>query len=142
MSAFKAVVGQLYERRPEVIAACETVLAELMDTSILDAKLEKARSDAETIAAEVKALVGKDAGDTFKERYAALEKRYITIQKKLQTLEADRDEQLYRARKAKAFLKTMDSTDDLSDEELFIALVDKVVVGEKLTFVLRDGSEW
>jgi len=142
MAAFKAVVGQLYERRPEVIAACETVLAELMDTSILDAKLEKARSDAETIAAEVKALVGKDAGDTFKERYAALEKRYITIQKKIQTLEANRDEQLYRARKAKAFLKTMDSTDDLSDEELFIALVDKVVVGEKLTFVLRDGSEW
>ena len=29
MAAFKAVVGQLYERRPKVIAACETVLAEL-----------------------------------------------------------------------------------------------------------------
>ena len=34
------------------------------------------------------------------------------------------------------------STKFCSDEELFIALVDKVVVGEKLTFVLRDGSEW
>ena len=26
--------------------------------------------------------------------------------------------------------------------ETFLALVDKVMVGEKLTFVLKDGTEW
>ena len=27
-------------------------------------------------------------------------------------------------------------------EDLFLALVDKVIVGEKMKFVLKDGSEW
>ena len=26
--------------------------------------------------------------------------------------------------------------------ETFLALVDRVMVGEKLTFVLKDGTEW
>lgn len=30
----------------------------------------------------------------------------------------------------------------LVDSDLFLALVDRVVVGDGLTFVLRDGSEW
>jgi len=30
----------------------------------------------------------------------------------------------------------------LVDSDLFLALVDRVVVGDGLTFILRDGTEW
>ena len=43
-------------------------------------------------------------------------------------------------------MKTLDQVDvgetAEDDVELFLALVDKVIVGERMRFVLRDGTEW
>ena len=38
-----------------------------------------------------------------------------------------------------ATLKKLPEGDQIESTELFMALVDKVIVGEGLTFVLRDG---
>ena len=57
---------------------------------------------------------------------------------------ADRQDRAYRAKQAELFLETMKQLSDGAKREstdLFMALVDKVIVGEGLTFVLRDGSE-
>lgn len=145
MEAFSVVVARLLEHRPEVIAACEAVLAELMDTAAVEAKLVKAHGDAEALGNQVKALISvqaHDADDSFKETYAALEKRFQGIQNRIVALEAEKADREYRARQAEVFMATVRGMENLADANLFVALVDKVVVGEALRFVLKDGSEW
>ena len=62
----------------------------------------------------------------------------------LKAAAADRQDRAYRAKQAELFLETMKQLSDgakLESTELFMALVDKVIVGDGLTFILRDGSE-
>ena len=146
MAAFGSVVMQLLAQRPEVIAACEAVIAELLDTVEEDTKLAKAHEEAEALAVQVKGLIDAqahgDGGDGFKEKYAVLEKQYARIQEKIRALEAAKADKTFRAKEAQAFLMAMEGFEELSDTELFNALVDRVVVGDGLTFILRDGSEY
>ena len=144
MSAFDKVVTQLLENRPEVIVACESVLNELLDTRTIDEKLLKVRSEAEEASRQVKALIDsqmREPSDSFKEKYAEIEKRYEAIQENIAVLEQEKTDRQFRAGEAEAFLNTVKDMESLSRDELFIALIDKVVVGKQFTFVLKDGIE-
>ena len=73
-----------------------------------------------------------------------MEKRYRRIEEKLKAAATDRQDRAYRAKQAELFLETMKGLPewaDLESTELFMALVDKVIVSDGLTFVLRDGTE-
>ena len=67
---------------------------------------------------------------------------------KLDAVEREKAERGYRERQCRLYLKTIQSITPgedgagLVDSDLFLALVDRVVVGEQMRFVLRDGSEW
>lgn len=71
-----------------------------------------------------------------------------TVLAKLDTVEREKGERGYKERQCRLFLKTIQglathgATENLADSDLFLALVDKVIVGEQMRFVLRDGSEW
>jgi hypothetical protein len=39
-------------------------------------------------------------------------------------------------------VKRLNLDKNLVDAETFMALVDKVIVGEGMKFILKDGSEW
>ena len=39
-------------------------------------------------------------------------------------------------------VKRLNLEEKLVDSETFMALVDKVVVGDGMKFILKDGSEW
>lgn len=57
---------------------------------------------------------------------------------------AERRDRAYRAKQAELFMETLKQLPEeakLESTELFMALVDKVIVGDGLTFVLRDGTE-
>ncbi len=145
MEAFSRVITDLIVQKSQVLEACKTVLSDLMNTTAIDAKLAKAHDDAEALALRVKALIdaqAKDADDGFKEKYAAMEKRFTAIQNRIDSLEAEKADREYRACQAEVFMNTVNEMEDLCDSDLFVALVDKVVVGEGLRFVLKDGSEW
>ena len=146
MAAFGSVVAQLIAQRPEVVAACEAVVEELWDTAVEDTKLAKAHEELEALSAQVNRLIDAQAhgddGDGFKEQYAALEKQYARLQERIQALETAKADKTFRAKEAQAFLMAMEGFEELSDIELFNALVDRVIVGDGLTFVLRDGSEY
>lgn len=80
----------------------------------------------------------------FAEKYQELEKRYRRVEEKLKAVAADRQDRAYRVKQAELFLETLKQLPDqakLESTELFMALVDKVIVGDGLTFILRDGSE-
>ena len=73
-----------------------------------------------------------------------MEKRYRRIEEKLKAVVTDRQDRAYRAKQAELFLETIKKLPEgekLESTELFMALVDKVIVGDGLTFILRDGSE-
>lgn len=156
---FGEIVKQLIAQRPEVVAACEAILAELMDTTQLDQKRAKLQAEQARITERVEAMVARASREVvadFTEKYGALEAEMNRVTGKLDTVEREKAERGYREQQCRLFLKTISNlvsdnggdtiqTDGESMEkrgDLFLALVDRVVVGDGLTFILRDGTEW
>lgn len=145
MSAFEKVLAKIVQDRDEVIAACRETLAVLMDTSVIDQKRQKLEGQSAMVSSEVKSLIDQQARGTvegFSEKYAELERRFNQVNERMVRLDVEKDDKLYRARQAEVFLNTISVDDMKVTDDLFIALVDRVIVGHGLRFVLRDGSEW
>ena len=149
--AFGEIVKQLITQRPEVVAACEQVLAELMDTTQLDQKRAKLQAEQARITERVEAVMARasrEVVEDFSEAYGRLETEMNRVTGKLDAVEREKAERGYRERQCRLLLKalpTAPSNDEESVEsrgDLFLALVDRVVVGDGLTFILRDGTEW
>lgn len=147
MTAFSRIVAGLIAHKSDVIDTCEVLLHELLDGSALDEKRKKLEQEGDAVAKEIESLVERQARETvegFAEKYQELEKRYRWIEDKLKAVAADRQDRAYRAKQAELFTETMKGFPEGADvecDELFMALVDRVVVGDGLTFVLRDGTE-
>ena len=84
----------------------------------------------------------------FTEQYAALEAEMNRVTGKLDAVEREKGEREYRERQSRLFLRAIQSITPgedgagLVDSDLFLALVDRVVMGEQMRFILRDGMEW
>ena len=142
--AFQGIVEQIIAQRPEVVAACEAVLVELMNTADLDKAENRLNGEKERIQARAEALNNEAAHRLivdFGERYAELERKLSLVEEKLKALSAERSDREYKARQCILFLDKVKRL-NLVDAETFMALVDKVVVGEGMKFILKDGSEW
>ena len=156
--AFGKIVDQLIAQRPEVVEACEAVLANLLNTADLDAKKERLKAEQKRITAKVEPLMNRASREVvgdFSEAYGKLEAEMSRVIAKLEAVEKEKGERGYRERQCKLFLKTVsslggcDGADEgdipgerFVDKEVFLALVDKLVVGDRLRFILRDGTEW
>ena len=103
----------------------------------------------------------REVVDDFTEQYAALEAQMNRVSEKLDAVEREKAERRYQERQCKLFLRTISrfspvdaddpklvppddgmSVEAQRQSDLFLALVDKVIVGEGMRFILRDGSEW
>ena len=156
--AFQGIVNKLIAQRPEVVEACEAVLGDLMNTADLDAKKERLEAEQKRITGKVEALMNKASREVvgdFTEAYGKLEAEMDRLAGKLEAVDREKGERQYRERQCKLFLKTVsslggcDGADEgdipgerFVDKEVFLSLVDKVVVGDGLRFILRDGTEW
>ena len=144
--AFQGIVNKLIAQRPEVVEACEAVLEDLLNTDDLDA------------TGKVEALMNKASREVvgdFTEAYGKLEAEMDRLAGKLEAVDREKGKREYRERQCKLFLKTVSSPggcdradagnmpgERFVDKEVFLSLVDKVVVGDGLRFILRDGTEW
>ena len=156
--AFQGIVNKLIAQRPEVVEACEAVLGDLMNTADLDAKKERLEAEQKRITGKVEALMNKASREVvgdFTEQYAVLEAEMKRVTGKLEAVDREKGERGYRERQCKLFLKTVsslggcDGADEgdipgerFVDKEVLLSLVDKVIVGDGLRFILRDGTEW
>ena len=161
--AFGMIVEQLIAQKPEVIAACENILRELQTNVDLDKRKDRLETEERRIREKAEALMdraSRELVDDFSEAYGALEKQLKAVQEKLEAVEADRRAREYKAWQCRLYLKKLtalkaengDTTPQgnlganngevAGQGETFLALVDRVMVGEKLTFVLKDGSKW
>ena len=147
MAAFSNIVADLIARKPQVVEACEAILHELLDSSATDEKRKRLEQEGDAIAKEIESLVERQARQTvegFADKYQELEKRYRRIEEKLKAAATDRQDRVYRAKQAELFLETLKRLPKqakLESTELFMSLVDKVIVGDGLTFIMRDGTE-
>ena len=157
--AFGMIVEQLIVQKPEVIAACEDILRELQTNVDLDKRKDRLETEERRIREKAEALMdraSKELVDDFSEAYGALEKQLKAVQEKLEAVETEWKARELKARQCRLYLKKLVALgdDDTSQSNLgadngkgevgetFLALVDKVMVGEKLFFVLKDGTEW
>jgi hypothetical protein len=147
MAAFSNIVADLIARKPQVMEACEAILHELLDNSATDEKRKRLGQEGDAIAKEIESLVERQARQTvdgFAEKYQEFEKRYRRIEDKLKAVVADRQDRAYRAKQAELFLETLKRLPKqakLESTDLFMSLVDKVIVGDGLTFIMRNGTE-
>ena len=147
MAAFSNIVADLIAQKPQVMEACEAILHELLDSSATDEKRKRLEQEGDAIAKEIESLVERQARETvdgFADKYQELEKRYRRIEEKLKAAATDRQDRAYRAKQAELFLETIKKLPEgekLESTELFMALVDKVIVGDGFTFIMRDGTE-
>ena len=155
--AFGKIVDQLIAQRPEVVEACEEVLRTLMSTGELEVKKERLVAEQKRITERVEKLMNRASREVvgdFAEAYGKLEAEMSRVAGKLEAVEKEKGEREYRERQCRLFLKTISNLggDDgesavatapegLADSDLFLALVDKVIVGEEMRFVLRNGTE-
>ena len=132
---------------PRIIQFHEVILHELLDSSTMDEKRKRLEQEGDAIAKEIESLVERQARQTvegFADKYQELEKRYRRIEEKLKAVVTDRQDRAYRAKQAELFLETLKRLPKqakLESTELFMSLVDKVIVGDGLTFIMRDGTE-
>ena len=149
--AFSTIVQKIIVQRPEVVAACEHVLAELMDTADLEQRKQRLVTEQARITEKIETLMtraSREVVEDFSEAYGRLEEEMNRVTGKLDAVEREKGEREYRERQCRLFLRTIQSITPgedgagLVDSDLFLALVDRVVIGDGLTFILRDGTEW
>ena len=146
MTAFAKIVAELIAQRQQILETCEEIVRGLLDTSGWEDKRKRAEHEREIIAGQIQALVERQAWETveaFAEKYQELEKKYMKAEQKLTALDAERKDRAYCRKQAELFMTTLKQvTEDGRMEygELFMTLVEKVIVGQDLTFELRDGS--
>jgi hypothetical protein len=146
--AFQGIVNKLISQRPEVVAACETVLRELLSTVDLDKAENRLNGEKERIQAKAVALNNEASHrliSDYGERRGELERKLSLVEEKLKTVNSERSDREYKARQCELYLdkvKRLNLDKNLVDAETFMALVDKVIVGEGMKFILKDGSEW
>ena len=124
------------------------VLGELMNTSDLDKAENRLNGEKERIQAKAVALNNEAAHvliPDFGARRGELERKLSSVEEKLKAINSERSDREYKARQCELYLdkvKRLNVEEKLVDSETFMALVDKVVVGEGMKFILKDGSEW
>ena len=123
-------------------------MGELMNTSDLDKAENRLNGEKERIQAKAVALNNEAAHvliPDFGARRGELERKLSSVEEKLKAINSERSDREYKARQCELYLdkvKRLNVEEKLVDSETFMALVDKVVVGEGMKFILKDGSEW
>ena len=147
--AFGQIVEQLIAQKPEVVVACQQILDELIVTTDLDKRKDRLEGEERRIREKAETLMdraSRELVENFSEAYGALEKQLKAVNEKLEAVETERRSRELKARQCRLYLKKLAALEaDLPQGEVgetFLALVDRVMVGEKLTFVLKDGTEW
>ena len=147
--AFGQIVEQLIAQKPEVVVACEEILRELQTNADLDKRKDRLEAEEKRIRESAESLMdraSRELVEDFSDAYGPLEKQLKAVNEKLEAVETERRARELKARQCRLYLKKLAVLEaDLPQEEVgetFLALVDRVMVGEKLTFVLKDGNKW
>lgn len=146
--AFVNVMQKVIAEKETIFAVCREVLDEVLDTSDLDRIATRLQDQALGMAERVRKLVEENARvrrdqEEYQREYDALAAEHEKLSEKIQSIEEQKKDKTDRRRRIEVFLRILDEQKECMRFEpyTFVALVDKVVVGQngKLAFCLRNG---
>ena len=119
---FGQIVEQLITQKPEVVAACEEILRELIVTTDLDKRKDRLEAEEKWIRERAEFLMeraSREHVEDFSEVYGALEKRMKAVNEKLEAVETERRARELKARQCRLYLKKLAALEaDLPQEEV------------------------
>jgi len=150
-TAFLAAFNQRITDRDAIFAAYDEVLAELTDTTALDAEAAALQQEQEVVAelirkgVEENARAALDQAD-YNARRDALVARFNAATARLAEVDAERNQRRRKQSNITRFLRILKKQENLVtefDDELWYITVDKVLVhaGGRLSVVFKDGAE-
>ncbi len=154
-AAFCIALNQMLERRQEIIASYEHIIAELTNTDRLDREAERIQAEIDSYNAELDRMVRRNAEcaqnqDAYNKAFDEVASKIDAMKVRLNKINEQLAEKAGRKRKLEAFMDKLKEIDGVTDfdEHLFSGTVEKVVVwrgkqkGEKeLVFCFKDGTE-
>lgn len=136
--AMKAINDILKDRKV-IINETESVLTDLFGTSLLLEKKAGLETRINEVSDKAKALIGRNSRiaqnqDAYQEEYSRLSDEYHKLKEKLDAVEAiitDKETRRTRAKEFIAILRKSDMITDSFSPELFIGLVERMIVVSK-----------
>lgn len=135
--AFVSVMQKVIAEKDAIFAVCREVLDEVLDTSELDRNATQLQEQTVLISARARRLVEENARvrrdqDEYQREYDALAVEHEKLSEKIRSIEEQKKDKSDRRRRIEVFLRMLDEQTKCVrfDPYTFVALVDKVVVGQ------------
>ena len=149
--AFVSVMQKIIAEKDAIFAACREVLDEVLDMSELDEIATRLQEQTMLISARARRLVEENARvrrdqEEYQQEYDALAAEHEKLSEKIRSIEEQKKDKSDRRRRIAVFLRMLDEQEECMrfDSYTFVALVDKVVVGQdgKLEIYFRNGMKY
>ena len=149
---FLQVMMEIIPRKSAVIATCQQVLNETMETESIERKLEALNKQEESLHRQIEGIVGEFARVTidkavYDREYGELHGQYETVVAKITKMEGELADKRQRRRRVELFIRmlTGEHQPPVYDGGLFTAYVGRVIVrgtkgNAELEYILRDGT--
>ena len=148
---FLGAFNALLLDRESLIQDCKLMAKMLLDCSGIDAQIEQLREELEIVEELIRRLAAENAvipqnQDMYRERHAALVKRYEVVKEKMLDLETQRTERFTKEKTMRAYIERLKMQDGMLeefDERLWVEVIDCVCIYSKEHWVSRfqDGRE-
>lgn len=149
--AFVNVMQKVIVEKDAIFAICREVLDEVLDTSELDRVATRLQDQALGMAARVRKLVEENARvrrdqNEYQREYDVLAAEHEKLSEKIRSIDDQKKDKADRRRRIEVFLRMFEEQEECVgfDPYTFVALVDKVVVGQdrKLEIDFRNGMKY
>lgn len=149
--AFVSVMQRVIAEKDTIFAVCREVLDEVLDTSELDRVATRLQDQALGMAERVRKLVEENARvrrdqEEYQQEYDALAAEHEKLSEKIRRIEEQKKDKTDRRRRIEVFLRMLEEQEECFgfDPYTFVALVDRVVVGQdrKMEFIFRNGMNY
>ena len=134
-----------------IFSVCREVLDEVLDTSELDRVATRLQDQGLGMAERVRKLVEENARvrrdqQAYQREYEALAAEHEKLSQQIQAIEEKKKDKVDRRRRIEVFLHLLKEQEECMRFEpyAFVALVDKVIVGQPRTleFIFRNGRKY
>jgi len=149
--AFVSVMQKVIGEKDTIFAVCREVLNEVLDTSELDRIATRLQDQALGMAERVRKLVEENARvrrdqEEYQREYDALLAEHEKLSEKIRAVETQKNDKVDRRRQIEVFMSMLEGQKESMEFEpyTFVALVDKVVIGEAgmMEFCFRNGMKY
>ena len=149
--AFVSVMQKVITEKDAIFSVCREVLDEVLDTSELDRVATRLQDQGLGMAERVRKLVEENARvrrdqQAYQREYEALVAEHEKLSQQIQAIEEKKKDKVDRRRRIEVFLHLLKEQEECMRFEpyAFVALVDKVIVGQPRTleFIFRNGRKY